>query len=237
MGKQWKKAGKLANANAKGALISKLSKEITVATKLGGSDPEGNSRLRLAINAARAQSLPKDTIDRAIKKGSGELDGGVIEEVVYEGYGPHQVAVIVECQTDNRNRTASDIRFLFKKHNGSIGNQGAVAWMFDRVSYLSGKLEGKEFDAEEEAIEAGADEVFDEGEGAWGFYGAPEDLDNIQKALTARGWELEKAELAYKPKNFTEITDEQKAEAIEFIEALDESEDSSRIYASLNFEE
>lgn len=236
MGKQWKKDGKLANANAKGALISKLAKEITVATKLGGPDPDGNSRLRMAISAARKESVPKDTIERAIKKGSGELDGDIIEEVVYEGYGPHQVAVIVECQSDNRNRTASDIRFVFKKHNGSIGTQGSVAWMFDRVCYLSGTLEGKEFDPEEEAIEAGCDEVFPEGDGVFGFYGAPDELNNIQEALTARGWTLEKAELSYKPKNITEITEEQKKEALEFIEALDDNEDTHRIHASLEFD-
>ncbi len=236
MGKQWKKDGKLANANAKGALISKLAKEITVATKLGGPDPDSNSRLRLAISAAKKESVTKDTIERAIKKGSGDLDGGEIEEVVYEGYGPHQVAVIVECQTDNRNRTASDIRFVFKKHNGQIGNQGSVGWMFDRVCYLSGSLEGKEFDPEEEAIEAGCDEVFEDGEGAWGFYGAPDELNNIQEALTARGWNLEKAELSYKPKNVTEVNDEQRKEALEFIEALDDNEDTYRIHASLNFD-
>ena len=124
MGKSWKNPFKQANAAKKGAQISKLAKEISIAAKLGGGDPDSNSRLRLAINTARAESVPKDTIERAIKKGTGQLDDGkTIDEVMYEGYGPHQVGVLVECQTDNRARTAPDIRFLFKKHNGQMGEQ------------------------------------------------------------------------------------------------------------------
>src|SRR5579863_3594047 len=132
MGKSWKKAGKIEAAQKKGALFTKLAREISVAARLGGPDPESNSRLKLAVLAAKEVSCPKETIDRAIKKGAG-LDQGanLIEEVLYEGYGPHGVGVMVECQTDNRNRTVAEIRNLFKNHGGNLGENGAVAWMFD----------------------------------------------------------------------------------------------------------
>ena len=235
MGKSWKNPHKVAAAAKKGAIISKLAKEISVAAKLGGGDPEANSRLRLAIDSARAESVPKDTIERAIKKGTGQLDDGkVIEEVMYEGYGPHQVGVLVECQTDNRARTAPDIRFIFKKHDGQMGEQGSVAWMFDRVGLVEGKVsEGKTVDPEEEAIEAGANEV-ESSEGISSFYCDPEDLDSVQKALQERGWEITTCELSYKAKNKTEnLTEEQKTEVYEFLDALDDNEDTSRIHSTI----
>ncbi len=235
MGKQWKKAGKLDAANKKGAQISKIAKEIAVATRLGGSDPEANSRLRLAIDSARAISVPKDTINRAIKKGAGELGGDNIEEVIYEGYAPHQVGIILECQTDNRNRTASDIRFLFKKYNGQLGDQGSSAWMFDRVSYIEAVCKKEDFDSEEEAIEVGANDVelSDYEEKIYSFYGDPTELDNIQKALLSREWEIKTAELSYQPKNITEVNEEQLSDVMAFIEALDDNEDSHRIHATI----
>lgn len=236
MGKSWKNPHKAAAAAKKGAAISKLAKEIAVAAKLGGGDPDANSRLRLAINSARAESVPKDTIERAIKKGTGQLDDGkIIEEVMYEGYAPHQVGVLVECQTDNRARTAPDIRFIFKKHDGQMGEQGSVAWMFDRVGLVEGKVsEGKAVDPEEEAIEAGANEVETGDEGSYSFYCDPEDLDSVQKALQERGWEITACELSYKAKNKTaDLTEEQKNEVYEFLDALDDNEDTSRIHSTI----
>lgn len=239
MGKSWKNPFKQANAAKKGAAISKLAKEITVAAKLGGGDPDGNSRLRLAINSARAESVPKDTIERAIKKGTGELDDGKqIEETLYEGYGPHQVGVLVECQTDNRARTAPDIRFIFKKHKGQMGEQGSVAWMFDRIGLVEGVgPQDKEFDFEEEAIEAGANEVEKvdgDVEGLYSFYTDADELDNVQKALGERGWEIKTCELSYKAKNTTDgLNEEQLKEVYEFLDALDENDDTSRIHSTL----
>lgn len=233
MGKGWKNPLKAANAAKKGAVISKLAKEISVATKLGGPDPEMNARLRLAIESARAESVPKDTIERAIKKGSGQLDDGkTIEEVMYEGYGPHQVGILVECQTDNRARTAPDIRFIFKKYEGQMGEQGSVAWMFDRVGLVEGiGQEGK--DPEEEAIEAGANEVEAGDDKLFSFYTDPEDLDSVQKTLAERGWDIKTCELSYKAKNITELTEEQKKDVYEFLDALDDNEDSARIHSTL----
>lgn len=234
MGKSWKNPHKVAAANKKGAMISKLAKEISVATKLGGPDPEANARLRAAIDAAKEASVPKDTIERAINKGSGQSDDGkAIEEVMYEGYGPHQVGILVECQTDNRARTASEIKFIFKKFNGQIGEPGSVAWMFDRVALIEGSCTKDSFDPEEEAIEAGANEVFKGDENTYSFYGNADDLDSIQKALADRQWEIKTCELSYKAKNITELTEEQKTEVYELLDGLDDNEDSSRIHTTL----
>jgi len=224
----------MAKSQAKGAQFTKLAREIQVAAKLGGPDPESNSRLRMAVDAAKAVSCPKDTIERAIKKGSGQLDGGIIEEAIYEGYAPHQVAIIVECQTDNKNRTATDIRTIFNKCGGSLGEMGSVAWMFDRVSLVSGKPPENMKDPEEEAIEAGANEV-EEGsnEGDFDFYGAMEDLDKIRTALTERGWQITAAEPSYKAKTLAEVSEEGLKEVHEFLQKLEDTDDSHRVYANI----
>lgn len=234
MGKGWKKAGKLEAAQKKGAVFTKLAREIAVAAKLGGGDPVANSRLKLAIAAAKEESVPKDTIERAIKKGTGQLDDGAqIEETIYEGYGPHGVGIIVECQTDNRNRTVSEIRNLFKSHGGNMGDSGAVAWMFDRVALIQGK-KANVGDPEEDAIEAGANEVEkDEETGSYSFYAATGDLDSVRGALQSRGWEVSVAELSFKAKEASKISEDQKKEVFELLEALEDNDDSHRVYASL----
>lgn len=221
-----------ANAAKKGAKFTKLAREIQVAAKLGGPDPNNNSRLRMAIDAARAEQCPKDTIERAIKKGAGLLDdAAAIEEAVYEGYGPHRVGVIVECQTDNKNRTASNIRDYFKKSGGELT---PVSWMFDRVSLIEGAPKGGKIDdPEAEAIEAGANEVEKAGENSYSFIGAPEDLKTIETTLRSRGWTITTAELSYKAKNRTELNDEQKKEVFAFIQQLDDDDDTHRIHASI----
>lgn len=225
-----------ANAAKKGAMFTKFAREIQVASKLGGPDPASNSRLRMAVDAAREASCPKDTIERAIKKGAGLLDdASQIEELAYEGFGPHKVGVIVECQTDNRNRTASEIRNIFNKNDGALGAEGSVAWMFERVSMIEGTKSGVT-DADEEAIEAGANEVFkdEEAPDAFTFYGNPEDLKSIETALTARGWKVTKAEMSFKPKTITELSEEQKKEVLEFMQVLDDNDDTHRIYCTLD---
>ncbi|HPI41874.1 MAG TPA: YebC/PmpR family DNA-binding transcriptional regulator, partial [Pseudobdellovibrionaceae bacterium] len=179
MGKGWKTAGKVANAQKKGQIFTKLAREIQVAARAGGPDPALNSRLRLAIDEAKYHSCPNETIDRAIKKGSGTLDDGkTIEELTYEGYGPHGVGVIVECQTDNKNRTASEVRNVFKSHEGNLGESGAVAWMFSRIGYIEGTKDGS-FDPEEEAIEVGANEV-EKVENGFSFSTSPDELNQVR---------------------------------------------------------
>lgn len=234
MGKSWKNAGKMEKAQQKGQIFTKLAREIAVAAKAGGPDPNANSRLRLAIDAAKKVSCPNDTIDRAIKKGAGLLDDGkIIEEITYEGYGPHGVGVIIECQSDNRNRTASEVRHAYKSHDGNMGETGSVMWMFDRVGLITGSKEGS-FDPDEEAIEAGANEVYpgDE-EGTFDFFTAADELDTVRDALTQRGWTLTVVELSYKAKNITELTDDQRKEVEEFLAYAEDLEDTHRVHATL----
>lgn len=231
MGKSWKNSSKLVNSQKKGAIFTKFAREIQVAAKLGGADPNFNARLRQAIDAAKKASCPNDTIDRAIKKGSGQLDGATIDEVTYEGYGPHGVGILVEAQTDNKNRTTPEIRLVFKSHGGNMGESGSVAWMFDRVSMIEGSKTGS-FDPEEEAIEAGANEVFKEDDN-YTFYGNPEDMENIRKALEGRGWKITTAELSYKPKNTADLNEAQMKEVIEFLAEMDDHDDTHRVHATI----
>ena len=230
MGKGWKNPLKAANAAKRGAVITKLAREIQVAAKMGGADPNYNARLRMAVDAAKAQSCPNDTIDRAIKKGAGLLEGDIIEEITYEGYGPHGVGVIVECQSNNRNRTAADVRSLFKSNGGNLGETGSVAWMFERISSITAKKSGN-YDPEEEAIEAGANEVV-KADDAFEFVGSPESLDSIRNALTSRGWTVVEAELSFKPKNQTSLNEDQKKEVIAFLDEVDEHEDTHKLYST-----
>lgn len=234
MGKGWKMAGKLDNAAKKGKIFTKIAREIAVAAKLGGPDPENNSRLKLAIMAAKEVSCPKDTVERAIRKGAGlDTDGSsAIEELMYEGLGPHGVGIIVECQTDNRNRTVSELRNIFKRHDGNLGETGSVAWMFDRVTMVTAEKADVK-DPEEDAIEVGANEVEKNDDGSYSFIGDVSDFDALRTNLQARGWTIRAAERIYRPKNYTELPPEQRQEVGELLEALDDCDDSHRVYSTL----
>ncbi len=234
MGKSWKAAGKMENAMKKGKIFTKLAKEIAVAAKLGGGDVSMNARLRMAVDAAKKESCPNDTIDRAIKKGTGQLDDGkIIEELTYEGYGPHGVGVVVQCQTDNKHRTAPEMRNVFKKHGGNLGETNSVAWMFEFVCFIEATKAGT-FDPDEEAIEAGANNVEKMDGGSFEFTAASDASDTVQKALLARGWKIGNAFLGYKPKNITDINEAQMKEVQEFLEAVDDLDDSQRVFATIN---
>ncbi len=233
MGKGWKAAGKSENAQKKGAMFTKVAREIQVASKLGGPSPDMNARLRMAIDAAKAISCPNDTIDRAIKKGAGLLDDGkIIEEITYEGYGPHGVGVLVECQTDNKHRTAPEMRSVFKKYEGNLGETGSVAWMFSRVGTIEAVRSGS-FDIDEEAIEAGADDVQKHEDSTFDFTTTFENLDAVNKALQARGWKVTSASPSYKATNITEISDLQKKEVEEFLNAVDDLDDTHKVFATI----
>ena len=235
MGKSWKNASKTENAQKKGAAFTKVAREVQVAAKLGGPDPLANSRLAMAIEAAKKVSCPKDTIERALKKGAGLLDDGAqIDEVTYEGFGPHGVGVIVECQTDNKNRTASEIRHGFKKGGGNMGETGSVGWMFARCGLIEASKAGS-FDPDEEAIETGADEVIKDEDNSYTFYCKVEDLESVRKALLARGWKIEAAELGYKATNITELTEEQKTDVMDLMNELDDKDDTHRVYSTAKF--
>jgi YebC/PmpR family DNA-binding regulatory protein len=233
MGKSWKAAGKTENAQKKGAMFTKLAREISVASKTGGADPSMNARLRLAIDMAKKVSCPNDTIDRAIKKGAGLLDDGkIIEELTYEGYGPHGVGVIVECQTDNKHRTAPEMRSVFKKHDGNMGETNSVAWMFARTGAIEATKTGT-FDIDEEAIEAGADDVAKNDDGSFEFLCAYENLESLRTALVARGWTVTSVGHTYKPANITELTDTQRTDVENFLTAVDDLDDTHKVYATI----
>lgn len=233
MGKGWKAAGKSENAQKKGAMFTKVAREIQVASKLGGPSPDMNARLRMAIDAAKAISCPNETIDRAIKKGAGLLDDGkIIEELTYEGYGPHGVGVIVECQTDNKHRTAPEMRSVFKKHEGNLGETNSVAWMFSRVGAAAALKTGT-FDIDEEAIEAGADDVTKNDDGSYEFTTSFENLDALNKALQARGWKVSSASPSYKATNITELSGTQRKDVEDFLNAVDDLDDTHKVFATI----
>jgi YebC/PmpR family DNA-binding regulatory protein len=227
-------------ADAKrGQLFSKLSRAIIVAAKEGGSDPDGNLALQNAIEKARSYSMPKDNIERAIAKGSGaDADGSTYETVVYEGYGPEGVAVLVEALTDNRNRTASEVRHAFTKYGGNLGTTGAVAWQFERRGVVVVSAE----DADEDelvlaAAEAGADDVSLDGS-SFVVTGAPESLTPLRQGLEEAGFTVESVELAMVPKSTVAVSDESTARRIvNLVEGLEETEDVQDVYANFDIPE
>lgn len=229
MGAQWKQKGREANSKAKGKLLSKAAKEVLIAAK-GGPDPESNPRLRLAIAFAKKVNMTRDTLDRVIKKGAGLLDEKVEYELVtYEGFGPHRVPVIVECLTDNRTRTASNVRQHFRL--GQIAATGAVSWDFDRL----GAIEAKgptEADAEAAAIEAGATD-FEKGDENVTFYTDPTELDAVRKALELQEWTIESAALVWRAKNPVTVPPEHREELDEFLEEMDEDDDVQTIFVGM----
>jgi YebC/PmpR family DNA-binding regulatory protein len=230
MGAQWKQKGKLAAADAKGRVFTKLAKEVMVAAK-GGADPTMNARLRLAIEAAKKASMTKDTLERAIKKGAGLLNENITyETVVYEGFAPHRVPVIVECLTENKNRTATNVRVLFRK--GQLGTSGSVSWDFTHLGIIEAVPPGA-VDAEAAAIEAGAQDVEPDGEGGFRFYTEVVDLDGASRALGAQGWTVSAAHLGWRPKNPVSLDAAALAEVETFLQDLDADDDVQTIYAGL----
>jgi YebC/PmpR family DNA-binding regulatory protein len=235
MGAQWKAKHKDIAANAKGRVFGKLAKEIMIAAR-GGADPTLNSRLRLVVEQAKKASMPKDTLERAIKKGAGLTDDPVsFEHVIYEGFAPHQVAVMVECLTDNVKRTAPEMRVLFRK--GQLGASGAVAWDFDHLGMIEAAPTKAGIDPEEAAIEAGAQDLEPgEEEGTTLFYTAPTELDLVSKALGSHGFNVLSAKLGYKPKNPVSagsLSAEALEEVENFLAAIDENDDVQNVYVAL----
>jgi len=235
MGAQWKAKGKELAANAKGRVFGKLSKDIMLAAR-SGADPAANSRLRLLVEQARKASMPKDTLDRAIKKGAG-LTGEAVnfEHVIYEGFAPHRVPLMVECLTDNLNRTAPEMRVLFRK--GQLGTSGSVAWDFDHLGMIEAEPAVPGADPEVAAIEAGAQDLEpgDE-EGTTLFLTDPTDLDLVSRALPAQGFTVLSAKLGYKPRNPVDpasLSAEQLEEVEAFLAAIDANDDVQNVYVGL----
>ena len=235
MGAQWKAKHKDLAANARGRVFGKLSKEIMIAAR-SGADPASNARLRLVMEQARKVSMPKETLDRAIRKGAG-LTGEAVhfEHVIYEGFAPHQVQVMVECLTDNVNRTASEMRVLFRK--GHLGSAGSVAWDFDHVGMIEAEPTVAGADPELAAIEAGAQD-FEPGheEGATLFLTDHADLDLVSRALPAQGFSILSAKLGYKPKNPVNPADLSAGDLNEvetFLAAIDANDDVQNVFVGL----
>jgi YebC/PmpR family DNA-binding regulatory protein len=228
------KRKKEAQGAAKGKLFTKLIKEITVAARMGGGDPNGNARLRAALDAAKDANMPADNITRAVKKGTGELEGVSYEEVVYEGYGPGGVAMMVECLTDNRNRTAGDVRSSFAKGGGNLAAEGAVSWSFERRGIVEVKAGPTEDQVLEAAIEAGAEDVVNQGAEGFEVRTHPNDLHAVAAALEKR-FQLGARRLAYVPKDTVRLQDPDKARAmLKLMDTLEELDDVQQIHA--NFE-
>jgi len=217
----------------RGKIFTKLIKEITVAAKIGGADIDTNARLRIAIDKAKQSNMPKDNIDRAVKKGTGDLDGVTYEEGTFEGYGPGGVAVLVEFMTDNRTRTVADVRHIFTKHNGNLGVSGSVAFMFDRKGMIT-LGEGADFDAVfEVALEAGAEDVKDE-DGVIEVITAPGDFEQVRNALTEKGLSFETAEISMLPQNSTAVEGKNAEQLMKMIDKLEDNDDVQNVYANFD---
>ncbi|MBN1401216.1 MAG: YebC/PmpR family DNA-binding transcriptional regulator [Anaerolineae bacterium] len=232
------KRSKAANDAKRGNLFTKLGHEIALAAREGGPEPEANFRLRIALDKARQANMPKDNIERAIKRGTGQSDDAVsLEEILYEGYGPHGIAVLVKALTDNRNRTVSEIRHVFTRYGGNLGAGGSVAWMFSRKGYLS--IGSGEVDPEEialQAIDAGAEDV-EIGDDTVEIYTAVEDLSTVRGALEEAGLEIGDAQLSWIPQSTTQLSDSETLKSMKLLEALEELMDVQEVFSNLDIQD
>ncbi len=219
----------------RGQQFTKLTRAITVAARDGGGDPVGNPALELAIRKAKEASMPKDNIERAIAKGTGAGSDGeaALETVLYEGYGPGGVALLVEAVTDNRNRTGADVRHAFSKHGGSLGEPGSVAYLFDKRGVIAVDAERHTEDDLMAAVEAGAEDIASE-DGAWEVLTVPADLARVRSALEQAGVAIERAELEYRPSTLVPIDESQASSLMRLIEALEESDDVGEVHANFD---
>jgi YebC/PmpR family DNA-binding regulatory protein len=225
-------------ADAKrGKLFTKLIKEITVAARMGGGDPDANPRLRAAITTAKNENMPKDNIERAVKKGTGELEGVNYEESTYEGYGPGGAAVLIESLTDNKNRAVADIRHIFSKCGGNLGENGCVAWMFDKKGYIV--VEGKAADEEtlmEAALDAGAEDVREDGSN-YEVISAPEDFEAVKAAVDAAAIAYIEAEVTMLPQSTADLQGKEAEQMIRLMDMLEDCDDVQKVYTNADIPE
>lgn len=221
----------------RGKLFTKLIKELTVAARTGGGDPAGNARLRKAIADAKAGNMPNDTIDRAIRRGTGEEEGVHYEEVNYEGYGPGGVALLIETVTDNRNRTVAEVRHIFSKHGGNLGETGSVGWLFEKKGYIvidkAAKPEEELFDI---AIEAGADDLRDD-EDNFEIITSPESFEAVNSAIKSAGIEPQVAEVSMVPQNYVKLEGGNAQQMLRLMEALEDHDDVQKVHANFDIAE
>jgi YebC/PmpR family DNA-binding regulatory protein len=235
---KWKqiKRKKAVTDSRRASAWTKIIREITVAAKAGGGDPDGNPRLRLAIDGARAVNMPKENIERAIKKGTGELEGADYQELTYEGYGPGGAAIIIESTTDNPNRTVAEVRHAFSRNGGNLGATGSVAWMFDRKGQVY--LDATRYDEDstlEAALEAGAEDFVREGE-QYIVSTAPTAIHAVHDALKAKGIVAESAEIAMVPKSAVKVEGGDAEKLIKLVEALEELDDVSKVFSNFDID-
>lgn len=225
-------------ADAKrGRVFTRLIKEITVAARMGGGDPNANPRLRTAILAAKSENMPKDNIERGIKKGTGELEGVNYEESTYEGYGPGGAAVLIESLTDNKNRAVADIRHIFSKNGGNLGENGCVAWMFDKKGYIL--IENTGADEEtimEVSIEAGAEDVREE-ENGFEVISAPEDFEAVKTAIEAAAIPFQEAEITMLPQSSANLQGKEAEQMVRLMDALEDCDDVQKVYTNADIPE
>ncbi len=227
---------KMAQDQKRGKIFTKVLREIFVAVKQGGANPDNNPRLRLAIEMAKEAKMPKENIERAIKKASGELSGESMEEVFFEGYGPGGVALYIAAITDNRNRTASQIRALLTKYGGSLAEVGAVSWIFDRMGIISlskQDLAGAKDEIVDFAIENGAQDINEDDE-TLNIYCDPKDFENLKNALSGKGFKWERAEITFVPKSTVKVSGKGAEALLKLMDALDDNDDVQKVWA--NFE-
>lgn len=233
---KWKqiKRKKAVTDSRRASAWTKLIREITVAAKAGGGDPSGNARLRKAVDDARAANMPNDNIDRAIKKGTGELEGASYEEVTYEGYGPGGTAILIEGSTDNPNRTVAEIRHAFSRNHGNLGATNSVSWMFDRKGQIVIPAANIPEDrAMEDALDAGATDFAADGD-LYVVTTEPHDFHAVTDALKARGYHAESSEIAMVPKNLVRLENADAQKLVRLVEALEELEDVSKVFTNLD---
>jgi YebC/PmpR family DNA-binding regulatory protein len=225
-------------ADAKrGKLFTRIIKELTVAARAGGGDPDTNPRLRTIVAEAKAANMPADNIKRAIQRGTGELPGVSYEEITYEGYGPGGAAVIIETLTDNKNRTVGELRHVFGKYGGNLAAENAVAWMFDKKGYIVVDKANADEDAlMSAALEAGADDMRDDGE-AWEIMSAPDAFQKVLEAVKAMGIEPGAAEIAMLPQNYVKLEGKTAQQMVKLMDALEEHDDSKKVWSNADIEE
>lgn len=221
----------------RGKVFTKLIREITTAARIGGADAATNPRLRLAVDKALAANMPKDNIERAIKRGSGDLEGVVYDEIRYEGYAPGGVAIIVDCMTDNRNRTVAEVRHAFSKHGGNLGADGSVAYLFDHVGVLSYPRGIGEDRIMEAALEAGAEDVVTNDDGSIDVLAAPEDYQAVKTAMEKAGLKPEQAEVTMRASTLVSVTDDEAAGVLKLLEVLEDLDDVQMVYSNADFPE
>jgi len=221
----------------RGKLFSKIIKEITIAARMGGGDPEGNPRLRTAVLAARAANMPKDNVEKAVKRGAGGLEGTNYEEIVYEGYGPGGVAVLVEVLTDNKNRTVAEVRHIFEKYNGNLGETGCVSWMFKKQGIVVIAADSiDEDEVMEVALECGAHDVKKEGH-SFEMTTDPADIETVRKAVEDKGWKIELSEITMIPQTTVKLEGKKAEQMLKMMDALDDNDDMQKVFANFDISE